>query len=224
MRAVEKLLSTKRLLAHLSRDYSPVAMYQSFCAEDIVLAHLIFSDLVHTEFRNIHMFAIDTGRTSEEVYRAMEGLQNRYGNVLTVYHPDASELAEFDAHFGFGTDYYQRSSEIRFNKPLKRALSGRNAWISTSIHGHINDRKTGLMNTLNRDRAWISWDEKHQVPCFNPMVRWTRDEILNYARHHGLRLLDTLETRIPVTNGTTAVHGESEILHSSRIRTAIGLS
>ena len=222
MRAVEKLLSTKRLLAHVSRDYAPVAMYQSFCAEDIVLAHLIFSDLVHAEFRNIHMFAIDTGRTSEQVYRAMESLQQRYGNVLTVYHPDASELAAFDAHFGFGTDYYQRSYEIRFNKPLKRALTGRNAWISTAIDAHTKSKILGQLNTMNRDKAWINWDEKHQVPCFNPMARWTREEVTNYARHHGLRLLDTTETSTPVT--TSAIERVDKVVAESRnIRTAAGL-
>lgn len=185
MRAVEKLLTTKRLLAHLSRDYAPVAMYQTFCAEDIVLAHLIFSDLVHTEYKNIHMFAVDTGRTTEEVYRAMENLQKRYGNVLTVYHPDASELANFDARHGFGSDYYRKSSEIRFNRPLKQALSERNAWISTGFHSSSDQQ--GI--TQNRDKAWITWDNKHQLPCFNPMVRWTREEILQYAKHHGLTLL-----------------------------------
>ena len=180
MRAVEKLLTSKRLLAHLSRAYSPVAMYQTFCPEDIVLAHLIFSDLVHSEYKNIHMFTIDTGRTSDEIYRAIENLQQRYGDVLKVYHPETRELEKFDADNGFGRDYYQRSSEIRFHKPLMRALDGHNAWISTS-HGN---------NSFNRDKAWINWDSNHQIPCFNPLTRWTQEEIRHYARHHGLAFVD----------------------------------
>jgi phosphoadenosine phosphosulfate reductase len=198
MRAVEKLLTIKRLLAHLSRDYAPVAMYQTFCAEDIVLAHLIFSDLVHTEYKNIHMFAIDTGRTTEDVYRAMESLQKRYGNVLTVYHPDARELANFDARHGFGSDYYRLSSEIRFNRPLNQALIGKNAWISTGFHRYNESEHQN--NSVNRDKAWITWDSKHQLPCFNPMVRWTQEEILNYAKHHGLTLLNEQEQIRPSIN------------------------
>lgn len=202
MRAVEKLLTSKRLLAHLSRDYAPVAMYQTFCAEDIVLAHLIFSDLVHTEYRNIHMFAIDTGRTSDDVYYAMEKLQQQYGNVLTVYHPDASELENVDINHGFGENYRQLSADVRLNRPLKRALCERNAWISTSE-----------MRQNNRtSKAWISWDEKHQLPCFNPLTRWTQEEIQNYAKHYGLHPLNeesesypdsftigAASTRLPVT-------------------------
>ena len=222
MRAVEKLLTTKRLLAHMSRDYAPVAMYQTFCAEDIVLAHLLFSDLVHTEFKNIHMFAIDTGRTSEDIYRAMESLQQRYGNVLTVYHPDASELAKFDAHFGFGSNYYRRSSEIRFNKPLKKALSGRNAWISTGVNGHNNISNDSISNdsrrnSLNRDKAWIRWDSEHQLPCFNPMVRWTEEEIKQYAKHHGLPLLSVLN------NQQFSANNLADSLGSDKYPAAVGL-
>ena len=182
MRAVEKLLSSKRLLAHLARDYSPVAMHQSFCPEDIVLAHLIYSDLVHSEFKNIHMFTIDTGRTSDKVYQAIESIQRRYGKVLTVYHPDAQELEAFDALYGFGADYYQRSTNIRFRKPLKRVLAEHNAWISTHRRrSHEQD-----LNIFNRDKAWINWDMDHQIPCFNPISRWTQEEIQHYIRHHGL--------------------------------------
>ena len=190
MRAVEKLLSSKRLLAHISRDYTPIAMYQTFCPEDIVLAHLIYSDLVHSEFKKIHMFTIDTGRTSDDIYHAIESLQRRYGNILTVYHPDAAELAKFDLDFGFGKDYYQRSCEIRFRSPLKRALAGHNAWISTQAHNQQYNS-----NSYDRDRAWITWDNEHQLPCFNPVARWTREEIRHYARHHGLSLPDPM--RLP---------------------------
>ena len=194
MRAVEKLLTTKRVLAHLSRDYTPVAMYQSFCAEDIVLAHLIYSDLVHTEYKNIHMFTIDTGRTPDEVYLAIESMQQRYGNVLKVYHPESSELQAFDTDNGFNKNYYWQSIAIRFNRPLQRALKGKNAWISTGALGHsIATTNNPGDYSLNRDKALISWDSKHQLPCFNPLVRWTQEEIQNYARHHGLPLLD-LET------------------------------
>jgi len=186
MRAVEKLLTTKRLLAHLSRDYAPVAMYQTFCPEDIVLAHLIYSDLVHTEFKNIQMFFIDTGRTSDEMYLAIEKMQHRYGQVITVLHPDAAALEEFGAVKGFGANYYQRSIDIRFYTPLRRALKNRNAWISTGNQGHFKTQSP------NRDKAWISWDHLHEIPCFNPLVRWTQDEVRNYARHHGLHLLNTV--------------------------------
>jgi hypothetical protein len=41
MRAVEKLLTTKRLLTHLSRDFAPIALFQSFSQEDMVLADVI---------------------------------------------------------------------------------------------------------------------------------------------------------------------------------------
>jgi len=213
MRAVEKLLTTKRLLAHLSRDYSPVAMYQTFCPEDIVLAHLIYSDLVHTEFKNIRMFYVDTGRTPDEVYLAIESLQLRYGNILTVYHPDTTELENFGAHQGFGANYYQRSTEIRFSQPLKRALEGSKGWIATGAgtHGGINT------TSPRQHRTWINWDTLHQLPCFNPMVRWSQEEVQNYARHHGLTLLSTSTERVI---NTTNIRADTAL---EKLPAAVGL-
>ena len=217
MRAVEKLLTTKRVLAHLSRDYAPVAMYQSFCAEDIVLAHLIFSDLVHTEFKNIHMFTIDTGRMSDDIYLAIESLQQHYGDVLTVYHPDSSELETFGADTGFGNNFYKRSVLVRFYAPLKRALQGRNAWISTGLSGRRILRENTGNKSLNRDKALIAWDNTHQIPCFNPMVRWTQEEIHNYARHHGLPLLN------PETTPRHLAAHQHEIATTEMFPAAVGL-
>ena len=204
MRAVEKLLTSQRLLAHLSRDYTPVAMFQTFCPEDIVLAHLIYSDLVHKEYRNIQMFTVDTGRTSDEIYRAMDQIQQRYGDVLKVYHPDGSELEQLDANHGFSDNYPQRSVHVRLAKPLKRALKSKNAWITTG----------GTLETRSTDQAWIHWDDLHQLPRFNPLTRWTKEEINSYAKHHGLPLPGILRQQSIAPNTTISPISDSGVSNS----------
>ncbi|WP_455222355.1 phosphoadenosine phosphosulfate reductase domain-containing protein, partial [Kaarinaea lacus] len=177
MRAVEKLLATKRLLTHLSRDFAPVAFFQSFSVEDMVLADVIYADLVHREYSNIKMFTIDTGKLPDESHQLIRQIRERYGDVLKVYYPDANALEQFDDLFGFHDDYHHRSSKVRLLEPLQRALFECDAWITSS--DAINEP------TIN-SRSWISWDNEHQIPRFNPLSRWTRDEILSYSKHHNL--------------------------------------
>lgn len=176
MRAVEKLLATKRLLTHLSRDFAPVAMFQSFSVEDMVLADLIYSDLVHQEYSNIRMFTIDTGRLPDESHRLMEQIRERYGDILKVFYPNTVELEQFDLQYGVHRDKQGRSNEVRLLKPLKRALHHHNAWITGS---------DALDNTVDSN-SWISWDETHQIPRFNPLSRWTKEETYSYSKHHNL--------------------------------------
>lgn len=182
MRAVEKSLASKRLLAHLSRDYAPVALFQSFSMEDMVLAHLIYDDLVHREFDNITMVAIDTGRLPEETHAIMDQLRQRYGDVLKVYHPDHRELELLENQYRFHKDYQQRSYAVRLLNPLKKALQHYNGWITGS------DTLTGSRNNC----PWITWDNAHQIPCFNPLSRWTQEEIQGYVKHHGLPIHQSL--------------------------------
>ena len=195
MRAVEKLLATKRLLTHLSRDFAPVAMFQSFSVEDVVLADLIYSDLVHQEYSNIKMFTIDTGRLPDESHRLMEQILDRYGDILKVYYPSSTELEQFDAQFGLRRDNQDRSNVIRLLKPLKRALHHHNAWITGS---------DALHKTVDAN-SWISWDETHQIPRFNPLSRWSNEEIWSYSKHHDLPvhgyLVDAQQRPQPVESG-----------------------
>ena len=175
MRAVEKLLATKRLLTHLSRDFAPVAMFQSFSVEDMVLANLIYSDLVHQEYSNIKMFTIDTGRLPDESHRLMEEIRERYGDFFKVYYPNTVELEQFDLQYGARRDNQERSNVVRLLKPLQRALHHHGAWITGS---------DAFNNTVSK--SWVTWDATHQIPRFNPLSRWTKEEIQSYSKHHNL--------------------------------------
>ncbi|MGD8568343.1 MAG: phosphoadenosine phosphosulfate reductase family protein [Gammaproteobacteria bacterium] len=182
MRAVEKLLASKRLLAHLSRDYAPIALYQSFSMEDMVLAHLIYDDLVHREFENVTMLAIDTGRLPEEIHSIMDQLRQRYGDVLKVYHPDHQELEQLENEYRFHNDYQERSYAIRLLNPLSKALQHYNGWITGA----------GGLTEAKNNGSWITWDNTHQIPCFNPLSRWTPEEIHGYVKHHGLPVHESM--------------------------------
>jgi phosphoadenosine phosphosulfate reductase len=186
MRAVEKLLASKRLLVHIARDFKPVAMFQSFSPQDMVLADLIYSDLVHQEYAHIEMFTVDTGRLPEALLRCIEHIRQRYGDVLKIYYPNALELEYFDASYSVRHVDRMKGNEVRLFKPLGRALSDKKAWITAN----------SVANETRRTDDRISWDSAHQIPRFNPLARWTADEISTYAKRHDLPVPGyALETR-----------------------------
>jgi len=158
MRAVEKLLASKRLLTHLARDFTPVGFLQTFSMEDLVAADLVYDDLVHQEYSSIKMFTIDTRQLSNETHRSIEQMRRRYGDVLAVYYADATEL-----------------------EPLRRALYRYKALITSS---------SPVIRAIHH-RPWIAWDTGYQIPCFNPLSRWSKDEILSYAKHRNLPVHDS---------------------------------
>ena len=175
MRAIEKLLATKRLLTNLSRDFTPVAMFQTFSVEDMVLADLIYADLVHQEYSNIKMFTIDTGRLPDESHHLMERVRERYGNVLKVYYPETSDLEQHDATYASRSNHQDQSNAVRLLKPLQRALQGHKAWISGS----------DALNLAIDSNSWMAWDDTHQIPRFNPLSRW----IYPYMNISGFRTI-----------------------------------
>src|SRR6185369_14128679 len=68
-------------------------------------------------------------------YTLIERLRERYGLVVETYFPQASAvetLVNARGHFSFyeGLERRKECCAIRKTEPLKRALSGREAWIT----------------------------------------------------------------------------------------------
>ena len=174
MRAIEKLLVSKRLLLNLVQDFTPVAMFQSFSLHDLVLTDLIMSDLVHDEYKTIHMFTISPGQLPAAIMQCIEQLNERYGEFLKVYpatdgdSPHARRLEH-----GSNKSIYPSLTTM---SPLKPALAHKKALIST----------IDPISPVASYSAWIVWDSIHRMPRFNPVTRWTYHELADYARHYHL--------------------------------------
>jgi len=174
MRAIEKLLVSKRLLLNLVQDFTPVAMFQSFSLHDLVLADLIMSDLVHDEYKTIHMFTISPGRLPAAIIHCIEQLNERYGEFLKIYPATVADTCN-ERHFERITRPSNFPPQLS-SSPLKPALAHKKAFIST----------IDPINPLSSSNAWIVWDNIHRMPRFNPVIRWTNNEIEDYARHYHL--------------------------------------
>jgi phosphoadenosine phosphosulfate reductase len=154
-----------------------VVFSSSLGQEDQVLTDIIFrNDLP------VKVFTLDTGRLFNETYDLLERTLARYKKPVHVYFPGAEDVEEFVATKGINGFYESVENRklcchIRKVKPLKRALAGAEVWI------------TGLRAEQSANRhemPMIEWEADRQLYKFNPLIRWTYDEMIAYIKKHNV--------------------------------------
>lgn len=154
-----------------------VTFANSFGAEDMVL-----TDLILAERLPIEIFSLDTGRLPAETYTLMGEVEKRYGAKLKVFFPDAGAVEAYVRSEGINAFYEsvelrKRCCGIRKVEPLKRALTGKLAWI------------TGMRAAQSATRVDLpvrQFDEGNGLEKYNPLSDWSEQEVWAYIRIHGL--------------------------------------
>ena len=152
-----------------------IALSASFGSpEGMVLLHLMHS----VSPRHTRVFTIDTGRMHQETYELMDRVRNRYGIAVEVYFPRAEAVQEMvRAH---GLDLFYESVELRQMccgvrkvEPLERALADLDAWITGLRPGQ---------SVTRADVRAVEVDDLHGGRIkLNPLVRWSRQAVLDYV-------------------------------------------
>jgi phosphoadenosine phosphosulfate reductase len=165
----------RALLAEVAGNHPDAVFACSFGAEDMVLI-----DLIARARLAIRPFMIDTGRLPEETLDLLEATRQRYGLAVDVYHPKPDAVRAYVAQRG--ADAFYESVEarkaccgIRKVEPLRRALSGRSAWV------------TGLRREQSDSRAEVAesaHDESHGLLKVNPLADWTEADVWAYLRRN----------------------------------------
>lgn len=169
-----KIAALTEGLSAIARDYGPVTFANSFGVEDMVL-----TDVICRHVPQIEIFTLDTGRLPDETYRLMQQVHERYGDRrIKTHFPDRHAVEAYvDAHgpnaFYDSVELRKRCCNIRKVEPLKRALSGKKAWI-TGLR-----REQSLTRT---DLPFSEWDEANQLHKFNPLHDWSTAEVWAYIR------------------------------------------
>jgi phosphoadenosine phosphosulfate reductase len=151
------------VLAHMVREYHP-RLYTacSFQKE----ASVILDMLVRID-PSARFFVLDTGVLFEETHATWQRLEQRYGITIDVYRGEwLHELwtSEPDA-----------CCNMRKVTPLRKALSGVDAWI------------TGLRRDQSPSRAGtpkLSWDSTHARWKAAPLADWTEADVWRYIADH----------------------------------------
>jgi phosphoadenosine phosphosulfate reductase len=154
-----------------------VALSSSFGAEDMVLI-----DMLMRVDRHARIVTLDTGRLPQETYNVMDATRARYGASIEVFFPQADAVQAMVVEHGLNLFYHSVEARklccgVRKMEPLRRALTGLDAWM------------TGLRREQSVTRTTvhtIEWDEGNGLIKINPLVEWTLDDVWNYLKEHNV--------------------------------------
>jgi phosphoadenosine phosphosulfate reductase len=147
----------------------------SLGAEDQVITHMLA-----TQDLREGIFTLDTGRLFPETYELMEKTCVRYGIRIEVFFPDTGKVELMVREKGINLFYQSIENRklccnIRKTEPLRRALSGKEIWI------------TGLrreQSPTRQDLAMAQWDAANQIIKVNPLLEWTEKQVWEYIHRH----------------------------------------
>ena len=154
-----------------------VAFASSLGAEDQVITHLL-----RTEFPQVQIFTIDTGRLPSETHELLQRTAEAYGLRYEILYPDQQELEPLVAEHG--VDLFTKSVDLRKAccharkvVPLKRKLATLKAWIC------------GLRRAQAVTRAEvqaIEWDAANGLIKVNPLVDWSEGDVWAYIKKNNV--------------------------------------
>jgi len=173
-----KVDETIALLKQAEHEYAlDLVFASSFGAEDVVLI-----DLISKHAPGIDIVTLDTGRLPQQTYDVMDACRDKYGLNINVYFPDSDEVETMVGEFGLNLFYgsvenRKHCCEIRKIHPLKRALSGKKAWITGVRREQADSRQT---------MAAIEDDTFFGLKKFNPLIEWSEAEVWHYIRDNNV--------------------------------------
>ena len=174
-RVAAKAAAVEQLLGEISEEFGKVAFASSLGAEDQVL-----TDILIKSGLPIEIFSLDTGRLPAETYDLIAAVEKRYETKLSIYYPKHEAVEQYvrkEGINGFYESVGQRKSccQVRKVEPLKRALAGKDAWI-TGLRAEQAATRTAL--------PVREFDAGNGLEKFNPLADWSEQEIWAYIREH----------------------------------------
>lgn len=159
------------LAAAAERFEGRIAFASSFGIEDQAVTGMIAAAKLP-----IPVFTLDTGRLFPETYDLIAETSKRYGLPIHVLSPDAAELERMVAAHGINlfrdsVAARKRCCEIRKLHPLRRALTGLDAWICGLRQGQSANRA---------DVEAVEWDVANGLAKVNPLAHWSAERVRAY--------------------------------------------
>jgi len=143
----------------------------SLGAEDQVITYML-SQIS----RPVSIFMLDTGRMFPETYDLLHRTVNRYGMPIKTYYPDTGKVEEMVNQRGINLFFESIENRklcchIRKIVPLRRALQGKEAWI-TGL------RRSQSVTRENMD--FVEWDTSNGLIKINPLLEWNEEQIREF--------------------------------------------
>jgi len=157
----------------VERFGSKLTMATAFGAEGCAIIHM----LAAIDPR-VRIFNLDTGYQFRETLELRERIAEKYGIEVEMVRPDTT-VAEYETIHGgpLYETHPDRCCHDRKILPLRRAIAGYGAWIS-SIRGD-----------QSKDRAStpkVGWDKKFNLVKINPLLNWTKKDVWAFVVANGV--------------------------------------
>lgn len=172
-----KIAAAAELLRRVAREHSPAAFGTSLGAEDMVL-----TDLIARHAPAVEIFTLDTGRLHGETYALLQRTTDLYDLRIRIIYPEARAAEDYTREHGINGFYQSVEArkaccEVRKVEPLRRALAGKQAWI------------TGLRRAqavTRRELPEQEYDTSFAVEKFNPLANWEEQDVWAYLLGFGV--------------------------------------
>ncbi|MFT7099417.1 MAG: phosphoadenosine phosphosulfate reductase [Rickettsiales bacterium] len=186
-------------LTQILQYFENVTFSTSFSLEDQIITHFIEKNKLPIE-----VFTLDTGRLFKETYGIWQKTLDIYGIKIQAFYPDANQIGEFVSQNGI--DAFYNSKELRVSccqirkvEPLKRALKGKDLWISGLRSGHSASRD---------DKDLVEKDKGFDITKFYPLLHLSEGEVWDYLKKNNVpfnKLYDSGFTSIGCAPCTRAI-------------------
>jgi phosphoadenosine phosphosulfate reductase len=146
-------------------------MATAFGAEGCCIIHM----LAELE-PNVRTFNLETGYQFQETLELRRRIKDRYGIEVELVRPEMT-VPEYEAEHG-GPLYRIRPDQCCHDRkilPLRRALVGYRAWISSIRKDQTSHRAQA---------AVVQWDSKFNLVKVNPLLNWDRRDVWTFIAEH----------------------------------------
>jgi len=143
----------------------------AFGAEGCCILHMLAELKAPIRYINL-----DTGYQFKETLDLRDRVRDRYGIDVELIQPDMTVI-EYEEEHG-GPLFNIRPDQCCHDRkivPLRRALKGSDAWISSIRRDQTKDRAVAQV---------VSWDAKFGLAKVNPLLTWTFKDVWAFIYKH----------------------------------------
>lgn len=151
----------------VQKFYPGLTMATAFGAEGCCIIHM----LAEIQPR-VRIFNLETGYQFKETLELRERIKERYAIEVEYVRPELS-VAEYEAEHG-GPLHRIRPDQCCHDRkilPLRRAVQGYKAWISSIRADQTEHRAVARP---------VQWDPKFNLVKVNPLLKWTKKEVWDF--------------------------------------------
>src|SRR5216683_2699209 len=148
-----------------------LTMATAFGAEGCCLIHML-ADIEP----NVRIFNLETGYQFQETLDLRQRIKEKYGIEVEYIRPELT-VEEYEQEHG-GPLYRHRPDQCCYDRkilPLRRAIVGYDAWISSIRRDQTTDRAQASV---------VQWDAKFNLVKVNPLLALTKKDVWAFVLKH----------------------------------------